>query len=43
MEQRIRERLQEIDASHQAPPLPDSVLASFDRLKRKAEKEVASD
>jgi trimethylamine--corrinoid protein Co-methyltransferase len=42
MEQRIRDRLREIDAAHQAPPLPEAVVAALDQLKRKAEEEVAS-
>jgi trimethylamine--corrinoid protein Co-methyltransferase len=42
-EQRIQERVREIDTSHQVPPLADSVLAALDRLKRKAEEEVASE
>jgi trimethylamine--corrinoid protein Co-methyltransferase len=37
--QRIRDRLREIDESHRVPPLPDGVLAALDRLKRKAEEE----
>jgi trimethylamine--corrinoid protein Co-methyltransferase len=37
--QRIRDRLREIDESHRAPPLPDNVLAALDRLRRKAEEE----
>jgi trimethylamine--corrinoid protein Co-methyltransferase len=38
--QRIREKLEEIDGAHQAPPLPQNVLAALDRLKRKAEENM---
>jgi trimethylamine--corrinoid protein Co-methyltransferase len=41
MNQRIREKLEEIDQSHEVPPLSDDVAAALDRLKRRAEEELA--
>jgi len=41
--QRIRDKLEQIDQDHQASPLPDGVLAAMDRLKRQAEEEIAAD
>ena len=38
--QRIRERLEAIRDRHRPPTLPDRVLAAFDRIKRKAEKQA---
>ena len=38
--QRIRERLEAIRDGHRPPTLPDRVLAAFDRIKRKAEKQA---
>jgi trimethylamine--corrinoid protein Co-methyltransferase len=40
--QRIRDRLREIDESHKIPPLPGGVLAALDRLRRKAEEEESA-
>lgn len=34
--QRIRDRLQEIDQTHQVPPLPDDVLSAFERIMQRA-------
>ena len=39
--QRIRERLEAIDQDHETALLPDDVTATLDRLKRKAEEELA--
>jgi len=40
MEQRIREKIKEILATHKVSPLPDSTLAAIDRIKTKGEKEL---
>jgi hypothetical protein len=39
--QRIREKLREIEQSHQVPPLADNVLAALERIKRNATEEEA--
>ncbi len=40
--QRIREKLEDIDQNHEVAPLPDDVLAAMSRLKRQAEEEIAA-
>ena len=40
MEQRIREKIKEILATHKVPPLPASTLAAIDRIKTEGEKEL---
>lgn len=39
--QRIREKLREIEQSHEVPPLPGDVLAEMERIKQKATEEEA--
>jgi trimethylamine:corrinoid methyltransferase-like protein len=34
MAQRVGERTRQLAESHQAPPLPDEIVATLDRLKR---------
>jgi trimethylamine--corrinoid protein Co-methyltransferase len=41
LNQRIREKLEQIRQDHQVAPLPGDVATAIDRLKRKAEEEVA--
>ena len=42
MEQRVRERILNILKTHEVPPLPDEVLAGIERIKRKADSELAT-